>query len=517
MSSCITPASPHIPAWKKVGLRLKNAKVKESDDASPATSGPIPHVEVDGNSRSGKAKRKSQDVTTAAEPSQSSHRSAKRLKNTNDSIDPSITSSQPIAERSPERRKSVSFSADTKKDDGDSVKAFKKRLATSESRSSSDLGGNVVSSLKTSKKKGKVHAKPYPEQISKQGGEAGSQSSQPYLEYLSAYQDSRATWKFSKPLQNQLFKHILSPDSIRSSYDTALISYLEGLQSAGARQRLREQAHKVIEEDESWLSEKHSPDQDIHPDRRKAMDVAPDIDRHARLRDAYRAEVSRQRQYLLKSWYEDHQKALEADRDMMGMEEETRPRLGKRKRAELLLYALSKGDKSNVSSSKEEKHQTLIRNSNQMLGRDSERLKVTPVKSRGKKTVFDDHGSTNGGAQIVDNATNGLNGVNGAASTAEEGRKRRKRRGKKKRNNRRTGAPDDDDTSSDDSSSDSDIAQQSERGAQSSEARDGQRKVGVGAASLTDASSGRSEGSSDDTESSKSESEGESDESDESD
>ena len=514
MSSSIIPALPHIPAWKKVGLRLQNAKAEESDDAHVATSAPIPHTEADGNPRSRKAKRKSQGDTTTEAPSHSSHRSAKRLKNTNDSIDPPTTPSQLNPERSPERRKSVSFSADTKKDDGDSVKAFKKRLAARESGSSHDLSGDVIPTLKTPKKEGKSYAKPYPEQNLEKGGEVGSQSTQPYLKYLSDYQDSRATWKFSKSLQNQLFKHILSPDSIPSSRDSALISYLEGLQSGGARQRLREKAHKVIEEDESWLNEKHSLDQDIHPDRRQAMNVAPDIDRHARLRDAYRAEVNRQEQFLLNNWYQDHQKALEADRDMARMQEETRPRLGKRKRAELLLYALSKGEKLDAPSNKEEKNQTPIRNNTRMLEPDGERLKVAPVRSTGKKIIFDDHGSTHVGSQIEDNVTNGLNGVNGTASTAAEGRKRRKRRGKKKRNNRRTGAPDDDDTSSDDSSRDSGIAQKLKDGAQSSDAGAGKRMISGEAASSTDASSGRSEGSSDDTESSKSGSE--SDESDES-
>ena len=69
-----------------------------------------------------------------------------------------------------------------------------------------------------------------------------------YLEYLDQFHNDRENWKFNKSKQNDLLKNFLNIYRIPPSYDTALSAYIEGLQGEGARQRLRDQAGRVITE-----------------------------------------------------------------------------------------------------------------------------------------------------------------------------------------------------------------------------------------------------------------------------
>lgn len=63
-----------------------------------------------------------------------------------------------------------------------------------------------------------------------------------YVRYLEQYYTDRASWKFNKSKQNDLLKNIWNIYRVPSSCNEALAAYLDGLQGAGARQRLREAA-----------------------------------------------------------------------------------------------------------------------------------------------------------------------------------------------------------------------------------------------------------------------------------
>ena len=73
------------------------------------------------------------------------------------------------------------------------------------------------------------------------------------LTYLNTFTTSPSTWKFSKNHQTHLLRHILSLSKIPSEYDGALLSYLKGLHSRGAKRELRKTAQEAREADDSWM------------------------------------------------------------------------------------------------------------------------------------------------------------------------------------------------------------------------------------------------------------------------
>lgn len=70
------------------------------------------------------------------------------------------------------------------------------------------------------------------------------------IAYLSQYYHDRASWKFQKIREAQLLKHVFSLEHVPSEYNPALLAYLKGLKSEGARTRLRKSAQDIIKFDE---------------------------------------------------------------------------------------------------------------------------------------------------------------------------------------------------------------------------------------------------------------------------
>ncbi|GAM39304.1 hypothetical protein TCE0_034f10746 [Talaromyces pinophilus] len=70
------------------------------------------------------------------------------------------------------------------------------------------------------------------------------------IAYLSQYYHDRTSWKFQKIREAQLLKHVFSLEHVPSEYNPALLAYLKGLKSEGARTRLRKSAQDVIKFDE---------------------------------------------------------------------------------------------------------------------------------------------------------------------------------------------------------------------------------------------------------------------------
>jgi hypothetical protein len=81
-------------------------------------------------------------------------------------------------------------------------------------------------------------------------GEDGAPYEAPVLSYLRQYYEDRSSWKFQKNRETHLLKHILSLEQLPSRYNRALLAYLQGLKSEGARQRLRITAQGAIRSDE---------------------------------------------------------------------------------------------------------------------------------------------------------------------------------------------------------------------------------------------------------------------------
>lgn len=289
----------HIPAWKKLGLKLKYAQ--ENSDSIIADHHNIVNEK--------KRKRSSdKDASTPDESVKSVKKKKTKVKklgptsnaSNSETFEPSrgdVTSppDQETPSHSGGARKSVSFTPDTKKTDGDSVKqlyqtwlnsheakdpsfdplAFNPAMQVITSHTiSSSTSQTQPTTTKKSKKAKRSRRSNVSQQSNGQGaGEFLPLSHQATLDYLFTYHTSDSPWKFSKTRQSHLLRHLFSPSFIPASYAEALEAYLSGLQGEGAKIRLRKEARKVRAEDSSHQSES----QDL--DKNGAQDATDDSTR----------------------------------------------------------------------------------------------------------------------------------------------------------------------------------------------------------------------------------------------
>ncbi|KAG9666313.1 hypothetical protein KCU95_g14164, partial [Aureobasidium melanogenum] len=308
-----------VPAWKRLGLSLTNAKDTAPLPASPATSTKRSRDDTDTPKGSKKQRlEQSQNGANVSSPAQ------KQLQPS--SVAP-ISSPMPSRLRaSPEKsilatpnskqghRKSVVFSNDTKKQDGDSAQTYFQAWANDEleyyaqkaaaydaaeaakaaeknkieeSTNSTSTQPEVTqeadltstsankedkSVVKEEKKKAKKEKKEKQEKKEDQPTtnkddtpQTTSETEIPtvkkvkvrtpkdnankpvpdYVRYLEQYHNDRTSWKFNKSKQNDLLKNIWNIYRVPPSCNEALIEYLDGLQGAAARQRLRQAAQSA--------------------------------------------------------------------------------------------------------------------------------------------------------------------------------------------------------------------------------------------------------------------------------
>lgn len=405
MVSLIDPAVPHVPAWKRLGLKLKYAKDTPEDVVRTADSVPnskkrgLSHLGVIVETTPTKKTKKSGRTSTEtparknATPTEPSARQQEQTIPQSPAASPTLT-----------KRKSVAFTPETKTEDGDSVKQlYHTWLAEQKAEdlpSTPNQAGQAlalaspsplprskeppVKKVKRSKKeKAKPPAPPEPKLPSRS-------HTSPSLEYLTLYHTSRTTWKFNKAKQTHLLKHLFSPSTLSPSHDAALASYLSGLQSASARTRIREAASTAIAADDAALSSEPSNDKE---DAR--------MEDPALRREYYQHALNRYKAQL---------KGLEIEREdrEQDLDPAWRLRLLKRKRAEMVLWATG-GD-------------------------------VDAGTAEAQAMEGDTGGTVNGGADGDARKRTKLN---------EWGPKRRRRK------RRTTGVPDDDDDDDDDVSSSS--------------------------------------------------------------
>ena len=300
----VQPAAQHIPAWKRLGLKLKNAK-EEPGPTSNSTAAHVPEPSQ---------KRKVLDHRHAVKYAKKAKKSEKTLSNPpdalvdgsdqKDDISAVVTQDQSNSLDSesasiPKRpiitkRKSVTFAPEAKTADGDSTKDLYDRWLASQKKTNAEFDPTTTAPAlkihspitksrkslttlpvaeamnlqkrKKKKKKRKTKSKSTtlkPEQSltsssqSQPGPPKIATDNQPHpaLLYLTEYPTSPSTWKFSKNYQKYLLKNLFSLDRVPSSYELALQAYLLGLKGTSARQSLREVALRIREEDNMWLSD----------------------------------------------------------------------------------------------------------------------------------------------------------------------------------------------------------------------------------------------------------------------
>ncbi|KAF1917746.1 hypothetical protein BDU57DRAFT_514163 [Ampelomyces quisqualis] len=85
-----------------------------------------------------------------------------------------------------------------------------------------------------------------------------------YVSYLTQYHSDRAHWKFNKAKQNDVVDNALNIFRIPDEFSEAMLEYVQGLKGAGVIQRLRGKCEHVLKE----LDEEDAMD---NPSTRKAM------------------------------------------------------------------------------------------------------------------------------------------------------------------------------------------------------------------------------------------------------
>ncbi|KAI6082586.1 hypothetical protein F4821DRAFT_246816 [Hypoxylon rubiginosum] len=214
MSSFQSPGNApaqRIPAWKRLGLKLKGASEEQSQNAtlSPSTAAPLvpnhhrenPTGPIDTN-----AKRKSSGVPAL-------DRSAKKAKT-------DVPQSQTTPIRTPKRAKSVSFAADPTQGAG----------------SQAATNGTQPSTKKKPRTKKSVPAPA--KSVKKQA----SVNLEPALQYLRQWHTSKDTWKFNKNHQTRLLEQVFADETTIPAADIHIFyEYIRGLQG-GVRTRLKQLA-----------------------------------------------------------------------------------------------------------------------------------------------------------------------------------------------------------------------------------------------------------------------------------
>lgn len=513
-------AVKHIPAWKKLGLKLKFAK----EDVDDGDGG--------GNIVRDSKKRKVSngdgqfpvDIAATSRPAKQLKK-VKTLKNNNthtssgDSFQRSqIESSPPVAVlvTPTTKRKSVSFTPETKTKDGDGVKQLYKtwldrqiahdpsfdpstvspalRAITpatfaSDERAAHFRANSAVTStslLDHPPRRPKKRTLPKEAKHSRALQSTLPPTDHPALTYLQTYHTSPKIWKFSKPHQNYLLKHLFSHTHIPPSYDTALLSYLRGLQGS-ARSRVRQQALAIKTEDEGWLA--------TEPAEEQRMDQETTAQCLARQKRDYDAAVARIKQRLREK--EDERE--EKEWDLLGDKEEWEKRVRKRRRAEVVLWGVGEEEEIVEDAIAAPKH-AIFGNSRPAAGAQAVTIQsrgmggVRQISnsgiaegSAGKKIVFGDDGAKQVGTA---NGVQKPNDVDGAKKTeVKEGVKTKRKRKRK----RRTGVPDDD--SSSESSSSSEESEKEEEQAANGKVQ--YRRDGMDGSSESETSSSDSDSGSD--------------------
>ncbi|KAK0107255.1 hypothetical protein ONS95_003956 [Cadophora gregata] len=264
------PSATHIPAWRRLGLKLKSAQDSPFVDSPPVDE---------------TVKRK----RTTAEDNTPSKKSKKNS-------EPSIESSREPFTPQLLRKKSVTFTPETKYEDGDSIKQlFNSWKAEQQAQDPAFTFGNSnlafdtpepprveveidtkldekerrVKRVKPAQEKERTTKTKKPSKIVKQP----TPSSRPFLQYLRQYCESRDSWKFNKNHQNHLLKHAFNIGILPSDHVHFLYEYVKGLQG-GVRTRLRDTAIEFKVKDND-VGPGGFPESMVHPEKRqREYDIA---------------------------------------------------------------------------------------------------------------------------------------------------------------------------------------------------------------------------------------------------
>jgi hypothetical protein len=247
-----------IPAWKKLGLQLKT-KTAESNKRS-------------------------------FDQSFSEQAENKEINDSNVSI-PAVNGDVPF-ERPAKNRKSVSFSEDTKKEDGNEMGGLVSTYVaenTGGDEGFTSIEASRFSVVKTHQ--ANLENSNKPTSHLKSGRTAKKNSNKPtrpenkrpqIVDYLMKFHTDRSNWKFNKHTQTLLLKHIFDLDQLPATIDEALQSYIKGLRGAGPQQLLVRTANSVLEETKDMDMGEFENKDAMEPTQSERLQI--DQDRHNALK-----------------------------------------------------------------------------------------------------------------------------------------------------------------------------------------------------------------------------------------
>lgn len=327
----------HIPKWKQLGLKLKRAK------ESPDITEPLRLHE--------------NQTLVGSQDAQELVSEIRRSKKRKRSQRPADTTSKEAGGIPPSRspddghhlRKTVSFTPETKQEDGESNKVFAQfgRLQQNGSAAHSvqptpELGENSASLTKSRDRKNRSE-KPNPS--------LNTQKPAIALEYLRQFQQDPSAWKFNKNREVWILKHALSFEDVPSDYEASLFQYLRGLRSVGARDRLIRQCLKILKRDDESMDSRGKIDE-------KADNHALKHPAYQRIEDSHSSDSSRsiyRAQKILQCFPEDAQANVKVTSEASTMpdkeQSETKPSLNRKRKKNKIRTAVVEDSSSTTTSS----------------------------------------------------------------------------------------------------------------------------------------------------------------------
>jgi WKF domain len=305
-----------VPAWKKLGLKLKFANDKSDQPTQP-----------ENHPSSNRKRLRDVDTSKVSPTTEFEYGLRKRPRSDPPKPRPIKAKSPNVEVLSPSLKreskgvkKTVSFTTDTKVEDGDSSKTL---IADWEAQYDQPTAP------------AKIRKDPEPSKTQVLKSEksitcASTKKGHAALEYLTQFCESRKTWKFRKNREVWILKHLFSIDQIPAEYDISLCNYLQGIKSASTRSRIRQEAEEIIRQDRKEQLD-YTVSLDIDSGGGKVDKVPADMENQEQRRAYYEDSVRRYKRRL-----EQHvEEAAEEELNWVSPE-----RLAKRRRAEITLWAI---------------------------------------------------------------------------------------------------------------------------------------------------------------------------------
>ena len=361
--------APLVPAWRRLGLKLTNEEGKKQEVVSESGKHVNEHARKrarEGNSsQNGQLNLASDAGSTASkrrrldghvQGTASKHAAAFETHPT------PVHKTKSIRDPSQSKRKSVSFSAETKQEDGqsngellntwqaenDAEQEVLKSQATSGNSPDRFNGVETNKRPKRPKKKARFEGQTVNSNTSTLSNAETTDTPPSFLVYLSEFQHSRSSWKFNKSKQTHLLRHILNLKHVPQSYNSALREYLLGLKGESIKAKVREQALKARDEDESDLAqepmERHTDSNgivriDLEAEQARAYASAPNppskttAQRKAEYKQAIERWKAEVKEGILK----------QEERDLLD-DPKWEARLKRRRRSELVIWSVGESN-----------------------------------------------------------------------------------------------------------------------------------------------------------------------------